>query len=413
MNQSLFALFVRFLRFGLNAWGGPVPQIAMLRHELVEREQWITPEKFNRVLAVYQVLPGPEAHELCCYFGYIARGRLGSVIAGLGFMLPGLVFMLIAAWLYQQYGLTSVWVRAAFAGMQCAAAALVIRAVYKLGKGSLKGPVLWTIAIFSMIGQFLGVHFAIALLAGAITGASRSSRALLAITLIVWAAFVVASAALLAPSKHPTVIEDAPRAVAPSVAQLGVIGLEAGLVTFGGAYTAIPVIERHAVARSAIDGGDGIKPARGWMTHAQFVDGLAIGGVLPAPLVIFSTFVGFLGAGFPGALAMTAGMFLPAFSFTLIGHRYFEKLVENVKLHAALDGVMSAVVGIIAVTAVTITMTAIHLERVQLSPMLIQADYRAIALVIAALVALLSGKMKMLVPCVVLAAGIIGLALFR
>src|SRR5436190_24356088 len=87
-------LFLRFLRFGALAWGGPVAQIAMIRRELVEEEQWIDRERFMRTLAVYQALPGPEAHELCVFFGTLSRGRVGGLLAGLGFMLPGFVLML-------------------------------------------------------------------------------------------------------------------------------------------------------------------------------------------------------------------------------------------------------------------------------------------------------------------------------
>ncbi|MDQ3100230.1 MAG: chromate transporter, partial [Bacteroidota bacterium] len=110
-QESLFALFFRFLRFGSLAWGGPVAQIAMIKKELVDNEQWITHDKFNRVLAVYQALPGPEAHELCVYFGMIARGRWGGFLAGLGFMLPGFLLILLLTWLYVQFGLDSALVR--------------------------------------------------------------------------------------------------------------------------------------------------------------------------------------------------------------------------------------------------------------------------------------------------------------
>ena len=99
--MTFAAIFVRFLRFGLLAWGGPVAQIAMIKRELVEEEQWLTPQRFNRLLAVYQLLPGPEAHELCVHLGMMKRGRLGGILAGLGFMLPGLLLMLGIAWLYQ------------------------------------------------------------------------------------------------------------------------------------------------------------------------------------------------------------------------------------------------------------------------------------------------------------------------
>ena len=102
MDQTPRQIFFRFLRFGLLAWGGPVAQIAMIKKELVEEEKWVSKEQFNRALAVYQVLPGPEAHELCVYFGMKAGGRLGGFLAGLAFMLPGFLLMLLFTWLYVQ-----------------------------------------------------------------------------------------------------------------------------------------------------------------------------------------------------------------------------------------------------------------------------------------------------------------------
>src|SRR5918997_5518030 len=115
-------LFLRFLRFGFLAWGGPVAQIAMLRQELVEDEHWISRQQFNRVLAVYQVLPGPEAHELCVYFGMLARGRLGAVLAGLGFMLPGFGLMLLLSWAYVSVGLAAPLLAALLFGFKPAVA---------------------------------------------------------------------------------------------------------------------------------------------------------------------------------------------------------------------------------------------------------------------------------------------------
>ena len=102
-RMSYGALFVRFLRFGFAAFGGPVAQIAMVRRELVERERWISSAGFNRLLAVMQALPGPEAHELCVHLGIRAKGRLGGLLAGLGFMLPGFVLMLLCAWAYFRF----------------------------------------------------------------------------------------------------------------------------------------------------------------------------------------------------------------------------------------------------------------------------------------------------------------------
>jgi chromate transporter len=116
-------------------------------------------------------------------------------------------------------------------------------------------------------------------------------------------------------------------------------GLKAGLLTFGGAYTAIPFVRGDAVGR-------------GWISESQFLDGLALSGIIPAPLIIFATFVGYVAGGLGGAFAMTAGIFLPAFAFAMLFYERLERVVENERLHTFLGGVAAGVVGLIAVTAV-------------------------------------------------------------
>ena len=163
--QSLLHLFLRFLKFGFLAWGGPVAQIAMIKQELVEEEKWITPERFNRVLAVYQALPGPEAHELCVYFGMIARGHVGAILAGLGFMLPGFALMLALSWFYLTFGINSPIFQSVFLGMQPAVAALIVRAVHRIGGHALHDhKSLWIIAFIAALAQLLGVNFLITLI---------------------------------------------------------------------------------------------------------------------------------------------------------------------------------------------------------------------------------------------------------
>jgi chromate transporter len=126
-------IFLRFLRFGFLAWGGPVAQIAMIRRELVDEERWISSSRFNRLLAVYQVLPGPEAHELCVHIGMLPGGRLGGFLAGLGFMLPGFVLMFALSWLYFQIDISQSALGPIFLGVQVAVIALIVRAVHRIG----------------------------------------------------------------------------------------------------------------------------------------------------------------------------------------------------------------------------------------------------------------------------------------
>ena len=159
MNQTPGQIFLRFLRFSLLAFGGPVAQIAMIKKELVEEEKWVSKEQFNRALAVYQVLPGPEAHELCVYFGMKAGGRLGGFLAGLAFMLPGFLLMLLFTWLYIKFGLRSPTILVIFAGIQVAVVALITFAVYRIGKHAVVNTVLLVIAILSAMAFFSGVNF--------------------------------------------------------------------------------------------------------------------------------------------------------------------------------------------------------------------------------------------------------------
>ena len=338
-KPTLAAVFARFLRFGLLAWGGPVAQVAMIKRELVEEEQWLSPERFNRLLAVYQVLPGPEAHELCVHLGMMKRGRLGGLLAGLGFMLPGLVLILGLAWLYQRLDLDRPDVAAIFIGVQVGVIALIVRAVHRIGEHVLTDRWLWAVGIASAIASFLGVSFWIVLpVAGFGYAALAARRYALA--------SVVASAGLAAAVWFTGPVEVLATTATTSAVDPGsvgalalfVSGLKAGLLTFGGAYTAIPFVRNDAVGR-------------GWISESQFLDGLALGGVIPAPLIIFATFVGYLAGGLSGALAITAGIFLPAFSFALLFYDRLERVIEDERLHRLLEGVAAGVVGLIAVTA--------------------------------------------------------------
>jgi chromate transporter len=331
---TLIALFVKFLRFGALAFGGPVAQIAMLRQTLVEEERWIGAARFNRLLAVLQVLPGPEAHELCVHLGMIARGRVGGLLAGLGFMLPGLILMLLAGWIYVVWIAGHAGLSEVLLGVQVVVLAIILRAVVRIGQHIVEDWLLAVIAAVSVIATLAGVPFWIPLVAGGLAYA-LARRPVLAWGIVVLA---IAGAAM---ARWMTVSGAAamPLAASVTVGALFVAGLKGGLLTFGGAYTAIPYVRADTVGR-------------GWIGDATFLDGIALAGVLPAPLVIFATFVGYVAGGLGGALAITVGMFLPAFTFSLILFERLEAVIESPALHRLLAGIAATVVGIIAATFV-------------------------------------------------------------
>jgi chromate transporter len=332
-SLSLPALFLRFLRFGCLAFGGPVAQIAMIKQALVVEERWIAPERFNRLLAVMQVLPGPEAHELCVHMGMIARGRIGGILAGLGFMLPGLLLMLACGLAYSTLVEGRGGLEGVLLGVQVAVLAVIARAVQRIGGHILADRWLWALAVLGAAATLAQVPFWVPLVAAAYAHAQADRPA----GRLVLAVLAVLAAWRFLPAAGVPALLPGSQGGETALLALFMAGLKGGLLTFGGAYTAIPYVRADTVGR-------------GWLTDGQFLDGVAIANVLPAPLVIFATFAGFVAAGVPGALAITAGMFLPAFAFSLVLFERLEAVIENPRLHRTLDGVAAAVVGIIAAT---------------------------------------------------------------
>jgi chromate transporter len=369
--DPLGSIFLRFLKFGALAWGGPAAQIAMIKHECVDQEGWVSEETFRKTLAVYQVLPGPEAHELCVYFGRMRGGRWGGFLAGLGFMLPGFLLMLGLSVLYVEANLAA-HLDELFYGLKAAVGALVARAVVRLGRSFITDVPLALLAIAGFaLTLAVSASFVLVLL-----GAG------LAYELWVNGRAWVGRANSI--SLAPAVIVILIGAVTLSLtAQIFIEGLKAGLLTFGGAYTVIPFLHD-----ATVDGHH-------WLSDGQFVDGLAMSGVLPAPLIIFSTFVGYVAGGLGGGIAMTVGIFLPAFVFPIFLHRFLVAIAENERIHAFLLGVAAGVVGLIAAVTVQILDTSV-------------VDVPTAILAIAAFLVLYRYHGKLTVAYVVLGCGVVG-----
>src|ERR671915_686184 len=173
--DPLWSLFVRFLKFGLLAWGGPAAQIAMISKECVDEEHWVDEETFKKTLAVYQVLPGPEAHELCVYFGRLRGGKLGAFLAGLGFMLPGFLLMLGLSVLYVEADLAAD-LDELFYGLTAAVGAIVARALVRLSRTFITDVPLAVIALAAFaLTQFVDASFILVLLAAGLAYELRTS----------------------------------------------------------------------------------------------------------------------------------------------------------------------------------------------------------------------------------------------
>ncbi|KAL8919109.1 MAG: hypothetical protein Q9172_005139 [Xanthocarpia lactea] len=344
---SLFKLFwFFFYNFGLFAWGGPVAQIALIKDQLVIKDKWITLPRFQRVFSVYQILPGPEAAELCMFFGCLSAGRIGGILAGIAFILPGFLLMLLASYLYSLAGFENKYFNASFRAVQPIVAGMILRATHKVADHSVidhvtrkANPYLVLAALCTALNSALRINMSISY--------SFISLGLYGIIYALiarrwWIPFILLFILQYVGYALYVVFRGVPSPVAlalgiaqtPSLINLFVLGLVAGSLSFGGAYTAIPFIQVEAVLKGA------------WLTQRVFIDCIAIGNVLPAPLVIFATFVGFqgglvdggLGNAFAGAVIITLGMFFPCFVFTIAGHNLLEKLVRNKILKSSVEG---------------------------------------------------------------------------
>ena len=373
-RDPLLRLFVRFLKFGALAWGGPAAQIAMIKRECVDQERWISEETFQKVLAVYQVLPGPEAHELCVYFGRMRGGKAGGFLAGLGFMLPGFVLMLAVSIAYVEADLGAE-LDELFYGLKAAVGALVARALVRLGRSFITDAALAALAVVAFVLTLTGAASFILVLLGA------------GIAYELWTSADRWRGRATSFVPGPPLAWAAAGAVALSLnAEIFWEGLKAGLLTFGGAYTVVPFLQ------------DGAVETHHWLTDAQFADGLALSGVLPAPMIIFSTFVGYLAGGLAGGLLMTLGIFLPAFALPIFLHHRLVAVAEHPRIRPFLLGVAAGVIGLIAAVTVDLLETTV-------------VDVPTAVLAAGAFLVLNRYHDKLTVLYVVLGCGAIGLAL--
>ncbi|MBI4149782.1 chromate efflux transporter [Candidatus Woesearchaeota archaeon] len=321
LNDSYLSLFFRFLKFGFLAWGGPVAQISLMYEELVIRAKWMTEKHFTKVLAIYQAMPGPEATELSVYFGYRRHGRFGGLLSGLGFVLPGFLMVLFFSWFYLTYGMQLEWVQDILYGIKPVIIALIVLALLRIGKATIDG---WQPALIAMTAFIIDLVFRPNLIL--LIFALGFLMLLFSVRQVAALSFIMFVGIAAMPAWHYGLIF--------------LVFLKAGLVTFGGAYTVVPFIQEAAVQHYH------------WLTSSQFLDGMAISGMVPAPFIIVATFVGYLAGGFWGALLATIAIFLPAFLITTLFYKTVERLTENRRLQTFLIGVTAAVVGVIFVTAI-------------------------------------------------------------
>lgn len=387
-NVSPVALSLReatavWMQIGLSSFGGPAGQIALMHRELVEQRRWISDARFLHALNYCMLLPGPEALQLAIYIGWLLYRVRGGVIAGLSFVLPGLVVIMALATVYALYGQVPL-VAAIFFGLKAAVLAVVVEAVLRIGRKALKTrsmvaiagtaflaifvfavPFPWIVLMAGIVGligswflpaQFsapsdgkddtASIYLADRLLAtGALPHTQASAKRAIGIALaglVLWWLPVLAVVGLLG--------------VDSVIAQQGLFFSQTAVVTFGGAYAVLAY-----VAQRVVEGYH-------WLTPRVMVDGLALAETTPGPLVLVLPFVAFqaaflhpaglspLAAGFAGAALAAWVTFVPSFLFIFLGAPWIEALRRHRALHAAMSTIAAAVVGVILNLSVWFTL---------------------------------------------------------
>ncbi len=327
-------VFLYFLLLGFINIGGPVAQITMMYNHMVERRQWLSEDRFVKIMASCHMLPGPEALQLAIYVGYLKRKLVGAILAGLTFILPGALIMIALSWLYVIYG-SLPQVNNILYVLKPAVLGIIGAGILKLGRASIKNFCLAAL----LIGAFIGVRFAsinflfVLILAGLIN------------LLIVQGVPNISRRRVTLPTMISVLI-GLPLADSRSF-QIAWLFFKTGLFSFGGAYASIVFLQRGAVQQHQ------------WLTSSQLLDGVALSVATPGPFMLFATFTGFLAGGLTGALIATFFVFLPSFVFVLAGAPYIEKVRHNRWIQAFLAGASAAVVGVIVVVTLDLIPSAL------------------------------------------------------
>jgi len=335
-----------WLRIGLLSFGGPGAQISLMHKEVVDQRSWLSEEQFLNALSFCMLLPGPEAMQLATYAGWRMHGTVGGLIAGLLFVIPGAIVIMLLALIYSLFGEVPL-VAALFYGIKAAVLVIVLEALFRVSKKALSRIIHWVIAVLAFISIFfLSIPYPVIVLTAGIAGyfltsssaqfsttqAPRLPLIQFARTVVVWLAiwwFPLVALALF--NAHEILLE------------IGRFFSTLAVVTFGGAYAVLAYMAQDVVVQF------------GWLNAGEMVDALGLAETTPGPLILVTQFVGFLAGfnsggpllGFSAALVALWVTFTPCFLWIFSGAPYIDWISSQPKLKSALTAITASVVGVI------------------------------------------------------------------
>jgi chromate transporter len=379
LPYSPWQLTAYFLRLGTLGFGGPVALVGLMHRDLVERRHWISEADYKEGLALAQLAPGPLAAQLGIYLGYIHYGIPGATLAGLAFVIPSFIIVVVLGWLYVLYG-GLPWMQAVFYGVGASVIGIIAHSAYKLTKRTVgKDRLLW--AIF------------LAAAGWTIVTETEQLLIFLAAGVLVW---LVKMRPKLAWFKSST-LSLAGLPLAPLLGQLAttepnilinlfIFFATAGAFVFGSGLAIVPFLY------------GGVVQGHHWLTDRQFIDAVAVAMITPGPVVITTGFIGYLVAGFLGACVAAIATFLPCYLITIFAAPHFHKYGKRPDITAFVEGVTTAAIGTISGAVVVLGRRSI-------------VDIPTLLIFIVTLVLVWKAR-KIPEPIFVLGAAVLGLIIF-
>jgi chromate transporter len=341
-TYSIHQLAIYFLKLGTTGFGGPVALVGYMHKDLVEKRGWITEEEYKQGLALAQLAPGPLAAQLAIYLGFVHHKVAGATIAGIAFVIPSFIMVVLLGMAYKLYG-GLVWMQAVFYGVGAAVIGIITNSSYKLTTKSVgqfnlasfkQHWLLWLFYIAAAIITFITQHEQLLLFVGA--GliymfvkappkwfSNKTANTFVLLQIGFW------------------------NYEAGTLGKIAIFFAKAGAFVFGSGLAIVPFL--HA----------GVVTENHWLNEQQFVDAVAVAMITPGPVVITVGFIGYLIAGFPGASVAALATFLPCYLFTVIPAPYFKKIAKNQSIKSFVDGITAAVVGALVGSVVVIASRSI------------------------------------------------------
>jgi chromate transporter len=381
-GYTLGQMALYMLKLGTFGFGGPVALVGYMRRDLVEQRGWIAEADYREGLALAQMMPGPLAAQLGIYLGYVHYRIVGATIAGLAFVLPSFLMVVALGWAYAHFGGLS-WMQAVFYGVGAAVAGIIAMSAYRLTTKTLGADrLLWVIyATLAVVTVATESEIAWLFIAGGLVNWFRRSPPK------AWSKGGLHALAMTHAPGLSGVLSGVLSGLDLSLlGQIGLFFTKAGAFVFGSGLAIVPFLY------------GGVVTEHHWLNDKQFVDAVAVAMITPGPVVITVGFIGYLVAGLAGACVAALGTFLPCYLFTVLPAPYFKKYGRLPAVKAFVDGITAAAVGAITGSVIVIAKRSV-------------IDWPT-ALLALATVLLLWRFRKLQEPVIVVAAALIGLAVY-